>query len=421
MSLKFIAAHSQLFTRGNFRIAINGPNPLSPGKTFNGSSPEWIMTVKRDPTKCENDATYGLPSGFVSVYRRPLPSANVAFLDPGARGPGIFNIMWDAREPDLETQFVDATEFHGQTTVSPGQVAATQGADFQFGVFTAQSSDFIAGDLTGSDGSGATGGPQQLFDLALNVPPDPLPGVPIPGTCFTPEALDGESSFCPGSFAIPNVFVDYSNFANPSGKNALKNARRESIARGQVVFNTVQFTINDVPGLDDVLNNGTSFPPGGPTSTVTGTCSTCHNNANVGNDSFLDPKRTGVMDNSNNTNNALPPSSDFPLFAFYCPSGSMNFFSNPVQSTSCNLLPGSPTTCDEFDTTDPGLGLITGKCDDLGKMKVPVLRGLASRAPFFHGGNVPNLTALVNFYNKRFNIGLTAQQKTDLVNFLNTL
>jgi cytochrome c peroxidase len=127
------------------------------------------------------------------------------------------------------------------------------------------------------------------------------------------------------------------------------------------------------------------------------------------------------MDNSNNTHNALPPSSDFPLFAFYCPSGSIPFFSNPVQSTNCQLLPGNPTSCDEFDTTDPGEGLADGECEDLGKMKVPVLRGLAARAPYFHGGNAANLNAVVNFYNTRFNIGLSSQQKTDLVNFLNTL
>jgi cytochrome c peroxidase len=81
----------------------------------------------------------------------------------------------------------------------------------------------------------------------------------------------------------------------------------------------------------------------------------------------------------------------------------------------------SGTTYDLFETTDPGLGLITGKCADLGKMKTPILRGLASRAPYFHGGNASSLQDVVNFYNKRFNIGLTAQQQTDLVNFLNTL
>jgi hypothetical protein len=34
-------------------------------------------------------------------------------------------------------------------------------------------------------------------------------------------------------------------------------------------------------------------------------------------------------------------------------------------------------------TTDPGWGLITGKWDDIGKFKGPVLRGLAARAPYF--------------------------------------
>jgi len=57
----------------------------------------------------------------------------------------------------------------------------------------------------------------------------------------------------------------------------------------------------------------------------------------------------------------------------------------------------------------------------LGKMKRPILRGVAARAPYFHGGNAATLTALVEFYNVRFNIGLSAQDVTDLVNFLNSL
>jgi len=413
----FVAAHSQLFNRGNFRIAINAPNPSGPAgqTTFNGSIPEWIMTVKSDPTNCENDPKYGLPAGLVGVYRRPLPSANVGFLNPGARGPNAFNIMWDAREPSLESQFVDATEFHGQaadpTILHP--LDADDGAAFQFGLFVGQTTDFSAGDLTGGDGSGATGGPVNLFDSRLNIP---LGG--FGGGCFSPENLDGQD-FCPGMFGIPNVFGEFSTFATATGKNAAQVAQRKSIARGETIFNTRSFTISNVPGLNDVTG-----PANGSQSASTGTCSTCHNNSSVGNDNFLDPKRTGVMDNSSTV---LPPSSDFPLFAFYCPiapfgsPGHMNFFSNPVTSSVCQQLPGSPTTCNEFDTTDPGVGLITGKCNDLGKMKVPVLRGLASRAPFFHGGNVATMAALVNFYNARFSIGLSAQDKTDLVNFLNTL
>ena len=72
-------------------------------------------------------------------------------------------------------------------------------------------------------------------------------------------------------------------------------------------------------------------------------------------------------------------------------------------------------------TTDPGKGLFTGLCADVNRIKVPALRGLAARAPYFHNGSAPTLAALVNFYNARFQMNLSAQQKTDLVNFLNAL
>jgi len=388
----FVAAHSQLFNRGNFRIAIDAPNPLGPPgeTTFEGNTPsgdnsstatpQWILTVLKDPTGCENDPTYGVQAGFISVYRRTMPSANVAFLNPGFRGPNLSNIMWDAREPSLENQFIDATEFHGQSLVPPPAPDPTEGAEFQQGVFAAQTTDTIAGDLTGGDGSGATGGPVNLFDSRLNVPPG---GFFPPGSCFTPESLDG-FDFCPGILGIPDIFTDYSAFTDATGKTAAQIAQRESIARGETIFNSTKFTINDVPGLNDVPGVCTINPSTHQCeNTATGTCSTCHNNENVGNDNFLDPKRTDVMDNANS---ALPPSSDFPLFAFYCPSGTITFFSNPVNSAYCQQLPGSPTSCDEFITTDPGEGLADGECSDLGKFKVTVLRGLAARAPYFHGG-----------------------------------
>ncbi|HUN57930.1 MAG TPA: hypothetical protein VMU41_07425 [Candidatus Binataceae bacterium] len=426
----FVAAHSQLFNRGNFRIGINAPNPLDPypnvttfeGNTPSGdntstANPEWILTVKSDPLGCENDRTYGLPAGLLSVYRRTMPSANVAFLDPGARnaafGRDLSNIMWDAREPSLEQQFIDATEFHGQAS-DPSilhPLDPTEGAAFQKGIFAEQTLDFVAGDLTGADGSGALGGPVNLFESRENIPTTGSP------SCFTPESLDGVD-FCPGTRSKPSVFTTYPAFADATGTPA-QIAQRESIARGEVIFNSRTFTINNVPGLNDVTG-----PANGSQSSSTGTCSTCHNNGNVGNDDFLDPKRTDVMDNGSTV---LPPSADFPVFAFFCPiapfgsPGHMNFFSNPVQSPYCQELPGSPTTCNEFDTTDPGEGLADGLCNDLGKFKVPVLRGLAVRAPYFHGGNVMTLADLVTFYNNRFNIGLSAQDKTDLVNFLNAL
>ena len=71
--------------------------------------------------------------------------------------------------------------------------------------------------------------------------------------------------------------------------------------------------------------------------------------------------------------------------------------------------------------TDPGRALISGKCADIGKFKGPILRGLAARAPYFHNGSAATLMDVVNFYDQRFKIGFTKQQKQDLVNFLNTL
>ena len=70
---------------------------------------------------------------------------------------------------------------------------------------------------------------------------------------------------------------------------------------------------------------------------------------------------------------------------------------------------------------DPGLALTTGKCNDIAKLKIPVLRDLAPRAPYFHDGQAATLMDVVDFYNNRFQIGLTTQEKTDLVNFLNSL
>jgi cytochrome c peroxidase len=71
--------------------------------------------------------------------------------------------------------------------------------------------------------------------------------------------------------------------------------------------------------------------------------------------------------------------------------------------------------------TDPGRALISGKCKDIGRLKGPILRGLASRAPFFHNGSAKTLLDVVNFYELRFSLSLTAQQKSDLVEFLNAL
>ncbi|HYX69360.1 MAG TPA: hypothetical protein VE825_09520, partial [Terriglobales bacterium] len=74
-----------------------------------------------------------------------------------------------------------------------------------------------------------------------------------------------------------------------------------------------------------------------------------------------------------------------------------------------------------FQVTDPGRALISGKCADVGKTKGPILRGLAARAPYFHNGSAKTLMDVVEFYDQRFGLNLNAQQKSDLVAFLNSL
>jgi cytochrome c peroxidase len=71
--------------------------------------------------------------------------------------------------------------------------------------------------------------------------------------------------------------------------------------------------------------------------------------------------------------------------------------------------------------TDPGRALITGHFVDAGKTKGPTLRGLSARAPYFHNGSAADLATVVEFYQARFALNLTAQEKSDLVAFLQAL
>jgi hypothetical protein len=100
--------------------------------------------------------------------------------------------------------------------------------------------------------------------------------------------------------------------------------------------------------------------------------------------------------------------------------GTADFFRNtvtlplPIYTFQCN---GGGS----FQVTDPGFALTSGLCIDIAKFKVPGLRGLAARAPYFHNGMSPGLSDVVTFYNQRFAINLTAQQQADLVAFLSAL
>ena len=94
----------------------------------------------------------------------------------------------------------------------------------------------------------------------------------------------------------------------------------------------------------------------------------------------------------------------------------------PVFRITCDgSAPPHPQLGRTFLTQDPGRALSTGKCTDAGSIVMQQFRGLTARAPYFANGSAGDLTELVDFYNRRFKIGFTDQEKKDVVNFLGLL
>jgi cytochrome c peroxidase len=96
--------------------------------------------------------------------------------------------------------------------------------------------------------------------------------------------------------------------------------------------------------------------------------------------------------------------------------GDMPIYTLCKINTACDV-PGETMKV----VTDPGRALITGRWQDVGRFKGPILRGLSGRAPYFHNGAAATLADVVNFYDARFALGLGDQQKADLVAFLRAL
>jgi hypothetical protein len=330
------------------------------------SGAEFVLAAVDDP--------YGFASASeLSLFRRPLPATNLRFLSA---------VMWDSRETvtpiqsgheleiDLEHQALSATMGHAQAATPPSAEQLKQIVAFEMGLHTAQAMDNDAGWL---GARGATGGvaalSKQPFHIGIN---DPLGGNPT-GESFNPEAM--------------TLFVTWRNLSGPSndirdlGDTRERNSARQSAARGEQIFNTRSIAITGVNGLNDALN----------APVLQGTCTTCHDAPNVGNHSVPLAINIGTSDASRRT-------SDMPLYTLR-----------------------NKTTGATVQTTDPGRALITGKWADIGKFKGPVLRGLAGRAPYFHNGSAGSLAEVVDFYDTRFSMGLTSQERADLIAFLKNL
>lgn len=351
-------AYSMLLTKGLIRVGLPMP-----------SNAEFELIAVQDP--------YGFASASeLSLFRRPLPATNLKFVS---------DLMWDGRErqPSLMTdqsfcvqtfvslrcyasvdsgllqQANSAVKGHAQQVLGLEASELRTIVDFEVQQFTAQLSDLDAGRL---DTDGARGGPVALASAPF----------------FFGFNEVGTRTFSP---VVMRLFSAWA--ADPAAPPATdrRTLARQKLARGEKIFNTRQFTISGVRGFNDELGQ----------ASITGTCSSCHSTPNVGTHALPRLMDTGVA-------SADRRSPDMPLY------------------TLRNIRTGQT-----MSTTDPGAALQTGKWADISKMKVPSLRGIESRSPYFHDGSESDISELLRFYDRRFSIGLTSQEIDDLAAFIKAL
>lgn len=342
----------------------------------------------------------------ISMYRRPLPTTNLPFLsavmfDGRESSPAtgtskiVYNNYPSSLLNDLAHQSLDATVGHAQGDgTRPTPEEQQQIVDFETKLFTAQIHDRLAGNL---NDDGAKGGPTPLSSQPFFITVNSsvhflLPGFEQPGGLLTP----GDGQF---TSAIFNIYDQWAQISDD------QSAARSSIARGEHLFNTLQIPISGVAGINDDVAAGGLVAGGIPT--LQGTCGTCHDTPNVGNHSFPTPLNIGTGDPSP-TNRSVNLGG---LDVSYLP-----------EITVCRKdVTTGLVTNDCKTTTDLGQALIDGKFDHVGKIKGPILRGLAGRAPYFHNGSAATLMDVVDFYDTRFNLHLSDKDKKDLTAFLRTL
>lgn len=368
-----------------FRLLDGANSPLAPVQTLDDKRSAYSMLLSKGvirvglpiPAGAEftlqrADDPYGFASAAeLSLFRRPLPSANLKFAA---------SVMWDGRETladalsalcirgaapaqcyapldaNLASQANNAVRGHAQAAA--GLTAADLRAivDFEKSLFVAQVTDNAAGDLTAA----ALGGPQRLasqdFYFGIN---DVLAGDYLTGAPFE-----------------RNAFALFGAWRNPGPAPTAQDQARASIARGEGIFNNRAMNLTQVAGF---------------TGPARGSCTSCHNAPDSGSHSVARMFNTGVAAAGRRT-------PDMPLYT--------------LRNTA---------TGETLDTSDPGAAMLSGKWADVGRFKTPGLRGAAARAPYFHDGSAPDLEGVVRFYDHRFQMGLNPQEVADLAAFLKAL
>lgn len=349
---------TMLRNKGLFRIGLRLP-----------ANAEFSIEAVDDP--------YGNASPVeISAFRRPLPTTNLKFLS---------TVMWDGRELSttgsisaaLRSQVKDAVLGHMQATTPPTEEQITQIVNFETRLFTTQVYDNTVGSL-------------DTFEVRAT--PELLARIPFfPGINRFIGNHGRHLGFNQHVFTLFRAWLP-----RPPRFRRQPSPAQQSIARGERIFTSRAFTVSDVPGFTDRL---TPPPPRGARGRfpnrhrvpVRSTCASCHNTPFVGSSSLPFLMNTGVSDAGRRT-------SDMPLYTLR-----------------------NNTTGERIQTTDPGAAMTSGKWSDIGKFKVPSLRGLETHSPYMHNGFSEDLLEIINFYDTRFAIGLSAQDKEDLASFLKSL
>jgi hypothetical protein len=381
-------SHSLLLNRGLFRVGLPWPPRPVAGEAV---MPEFTIEVVSDPTGVNLDPVWGIGSATptISVFRRPRPAANLRYVmspdgviniklgelmgvDPETGKPVGMNMMADARHLTLKQQAVDAYEQHQQGVrgLTPAELDAI--LRFETQLYMAQEVDRYGLPLA------EPGGPAGLGARAM---------------------LEGRESVLANNSRDP-VFRLFEAWRGGgpvrAGISDEVRAFRASVARGNDIFMFRQFWIRDVTHINTV---GLGNP-------IRRSCSTCHNSQMTGLD--LAP---GWVDLG---------TTNYPTWTE--PQVASDRAELPVFKVNCSTsAPPHPFLGRTIYTTDPGRALITGRCADVGSITMQQFRGLAARKPYFVNGSARTLRELVDYYDRRFDITLTEQDKVDLVNFLSVL
>jgi mono/diheme cytochrome c family protein len=160
-----------------------------------------------------------------------------------------------------------------------------------------------------------------------------------------------------------------------------------------------------------------------------------------GHGSFSDPRiGLAITQKPDRVTPKLPALLDYQLglSAPVPPSGSFNaaaarrgerLFQGKAGCATCHT---PPTYTDVLNGPDPRVPFLHDPAEvgtepfyaarsATGKYRTSPLRGIWQHAPYFHDGSAATLLAVVNHYDQRFGLNLSAQQKADLVEFLKSL